>query len=113
MIITGKHLSRRTLLRGFGTAVALPLLDSMAPALAAPARMGKAPVRMAFLYVPNGIIMPDWTPKTTGAGYELSKTLKPLAAHREKMLVLSGLDQYNGQALGTARETMRGPGRAG
>lgn len=100
MIITGKHLSRRTLLRGFGTAVALPFLDSMSPALAAPARIGKSPVRMAFLYVPNGIIMKDWTPKATGAGYELPKTLAPLAAHRDKMLVLSGLDQYNGQALG-------------
>jgi len=57
MIITGKHLSRRTLLRGFGTAVALPFLDAMAPALAAPARMGKAPVRMAFFCTFGG-----WVP---------------------------------------------------
>ena len=97
MIITSKSLSRRTLLRGFGTAVALPFLDSMSPALAA---VKKPPVRMAFLYVPNGIIMKDWTPAVEGAGYKLSKTLEPLAAYREKMLVLSGLDQYNGQSLG-------------
>ena len=97
MIITKKSLSRRALLRGFGTAVALPFLDSMSPALAA---AKKTPVRMAFLYVPNGIIMKDWTPAAEGAGYQLSKTLEPLAAYREKMLVLSGLDQYNGQSLG-------------
>jgi len=101
MIITRKALSRRTLLRGFGTSIALPFLDGMVPALAAPNRAGAKPaVRMAFLYVPNGIIMKDWTPKNDGKGYELSKTLQPLAAHRERMLVLSGLDQYNGQALG-------------
>lgn len=101
MIITRKSLSRRTLLRGFGTTVALPFLDSMSPALAAPNRSGApAPVRMAFLYVPNGIIMKDWTPKAEGAGYELPKTLQPLEAYREKMLVLSGLDQYGGQSLG-------------
>lgn len=97
MIITRKSLSRRALLRGFGTAVALPFLDSMSPALAA---AKKAPVRMAFLYVPNGIIMKDWTPSEEGAGYKLSKTLEPLAAYRKKMLVLSGLDQHNGNSLG-------------
>src|SRR5215211_538019 len=97
MILTRKALSRRVLLRGFGTAVALPFLDSMSPALAA---VKKAPVRMAFLYVPNGIIMKDWTPAGEGAGYTLSKTLQPLAEYREKILVLSGLDQYNGQSLG-------------
>ena len=101
MIITRKALSRRTLLRGFGTSIALPFLDGMVPALAAPNRAGAKPaVRMAFLYVPNGIIMKDWTPKTDGKSYELPKTLQPLALHRDRMVVLSGLDQYNGQALG-------------
>ncbi len=99
MIITKKALSRRTLLRGFGTAVALPFLDSMSPALANRAA-AKPSVRMAFLYVPNGIIMKDWTPAAEGKGFPLSKTLEPLAAHRDRLLVLSGLDQYNGQALG-------------
>src|SRR5258708_29354338 len=59
-----------------------------------------AAVRMAFLYVPNGIIMKDWTPVGEGPGYQLSKTLQPLAELREKFLVLSGLDHYNGQSLG-------------
>ncbi len=100
-VVTQRSLSRRTLLRGLGTAVALPLLDSMCPALAAPARAGAAPpMRLAFLYVPNGIIMKDWTPKGEGASFEFSKTLKPLEAYRENVVVLSGLDHYNGQALG-------------
>lgn len=105
MIITGKSLSRRTLLRGFGTALALPVLDSMTPALkAAATTSGKAagapPTRMAFVYVPNGIIMKDWTPATAGANFELSPILKPLAAHKERMLVMSGLAHKNGRALG-------------
>ncbi|MGH9674158.1 MAG: DUF1552 domain-containing protein, partial [Bryobacteraceae bacterium] len=101
MMITGKSLPRRTFLRGLGTAVALPMLDAMAPALAAPSKSGAAPVRrMAFLYVPNGIIMKDWTPKAEGAGFEFSRTLKPVEPFRDKMLVLSGLDHYNGQSLG-------------
>ncbi|MBL8174457.1 MAG: DUF1552 domain-containing protein [Bryobacterales bacterium] len=101
MIIAKKALSRRALLRGFGTAVALPVLDSMVPALAAPGANPVAPVsRMAFLYVPNGIIMKDWTPKGDGRGFEFSKTLKPVEPFREKMIVMSGLDHYNGQALG-------------
>ena len=101
MIITKKSLPRRTFLRGLGTAMALPLLDSMVPAFAAPARNSAgAATRMAFLYVPNGIIMKDWTPRTEGAGYEFSRTLKPVEAFRDNLLVLSDLDHYNGQSLG-------------
>src|SRR5581483_12380136 len=61
-MITGKSLPRRTFLRGVGTAVALPFLDAMAPAFAAGRLPGKAPVRMAFVYVPNGIMMDGWNP---------------------------------------------------
>ncbi|MBM3763107.1 MAG: DUF1552 domain-containing protein [Acidobacteria bacterium] len=100
MIVTKKALGRRTFLRGIGTALALPVFDAMTPAFAAPARSGAAPVRMAFLYVPNGIIMKDWTPKETGRGFEFSKTLKPLEAYRDQINVLSGLDHKNGEALG-------------
>src|SRR5213592_2485840 len=101
MIIMKKSMSRRALLRGLGTAVAMPLLDAMSPALAAKSEIGAGPVRrMAFLYVPNGIIMKDWTPKTEGAGYEFSRTLKPVEAFRDNLLVLSDLDHYNGQSLG-------------
>ena len=101
MIITKQHLARRTFLRGIGTAMALPLLDSMVPALAAPARTGSAAgTRMAVLYVPNGIIMKDWTPAAEGKGYEFTRTLKPVEAFREDILLLSGLDHHNGAALG-------------
>ncbi|MGH8629217.1 MAG: DUF1552 domain-containing protein, partial [Burkholderiales bacterium] len=101
MIITKKSLPRRAFLRGFGTAVALPFLDAMAPALTALSRSDAKPVlRLAFLYVPNGIIMKDWTPKTEGAAFEFTPTLKPVEQFRDRLLVLSGLDHYNGQALG-------------
>lgn len=103
MIITGKHLSRRTVLRGLGTAISLPLLDAMTPALATtPAKRAaeRAPVRLAFVYVPNGIVMKDWTPKQTGRDYEMTRLLEPLKPLREDFFVLSGLDDYNGNALG-------------
>ena len=58
----GKHIPRRTVLRGLGTTIALPFLDSMVPAFAAPRLAGKTPRRMAFVYIPNGAIMGDWTP---------------------------------------------------
>lgn len=98
-IITGKHLSRRAVLRGLGAAVALPLLDAMQPALAAPAAK-KAPVRLGFVYVPNGIIMQDWTPAAAGADYPLPRILQPLAAVRSEFSVLSGLSDHNGNELG-------------
>ncbi len=101
MIVTRKSLDRRFFLRGFGTALALPFLDAMTPAFAAASKSaGAPPMRMAFLYVPNGIIMKDWTPKAEGRGYEFTNTLKPLEQFREKMLVLSGLDHYTGNSLG-------------
>lgn len=99
MIITGKHLPRRTFLRGMGTAIALPLLDAMTPALASSGR-AKAARRLAFVYVPNGIIMDEWTPRGTGKDYAISRILKPLEPLREDFLVLSGLADHNGNALG-------------
>ena len=100
MFITRKSLDRRTLLRGLGLGVALPMLDAMTPAFAASKTVAAAPRRLAFCYVPNGIIMPAWSPLTDGKDYELTRVLQPLAAYREKMLVLSGLSHKNGQALG-------------
>ncbi len=88
------RISRRTVLRGLGTVVALPFLEAMLPrALAAAAALGQAqaPRRMAFLYVPNGIIMSDWTPKTEGTGFELPAILQPMAPFQQDMLLLSGL----------------------
>ncbi len=89
-------MSRRTLLRGLGTAVALPFLESMVPSrrllgAEAAAAATAGPRRLAWIYVPNGIDMANWTPATFGAGYQLTPTLSTLAAHRDKMLVVSGL----------------------
>ena len=69
MIVTRKHLHRRTFLKGMGAAIALPVLDSMTPAFAAP-RMAAAPLRLAFTYVPNGIVMADWTPGADRRAFE-------------------------------------------
>ncbi|HVV47016.1 MAG TPA: DUF1552 domain-containing protein [Bryobacteraceae bacterium] len=97
--VTGKVLSRRAMLRGMGTAaVALPFLDSMQPALAATT---KAPVRLAFLYVPNGIIMSDWNPAEDYEGKfrEFPRALKPLEAFRGDMIQLGNLTHNSGRAL--------------
>jgi hypothetical protein len=92
MNLLGKPLSRRTLLRGLGTTLALPLLDAMIPALGPKARAAAKPVRrfQAF-YVPNGMAMEYWTPKGEGADFELSPILEPLAPYRDRMLALSGI----------------------
>ncbi len=85
-----------------GAAVALPFLDAMTPAFADTNRVGvvNTPRRVAFIYVPNGIIMKDWTPAAEGPAFEFTRILKPLEPHREDLLVLSGLTQNNGRALG-------------
>jgi hypothetical protein len=101
MIVTKKHLPRRTFLKGMGAAIALPMLDAMTPALSALGRSAaKAPLRMAFTYVPNGITMVDWTPKGAGAAFELARVMKPMEPFRQDMAVLSGLAHKNGYALG-------------
>jgi len=88
-------MNRRTLLRGLGAAIALPALDAMTPARAA-----AAPLRMAFAYVPNGIIMEHWTPTAEGAAFELPRVLAPFQPVKDKTLLLSGLAHVNGRALG-------------
>jgi hypothetical protein len=96
VVISKKAIARRAFLRGTGAALALPVLDAMTPAFAtAPAR----PVRMAFIEVPNGIMMDKFTPATEGAGYELTPVLEPLAQFRDRMSVLSGLDQGQSKGL--------------
>ncbi len=100
MIITKKALPRRTFLRGLGATMALPLLDSMVPALAAATTTSaQSPTRLSFVYVPNGMIMNQWTPKELGSQYQLTKIMEPLAPFREDMLVLSGLAHNTGWAL--------------
>jgi hypothetical protein len=88
-------MNRRTLLRGLGASIALPALDAMTPA-----RSAAAPLRMAFTYVPNGIIMENWTPVAEGKEYALPRVLQAFAPIREKTLLLSGLAHVNGRALG-------------
>ena len=92
MMISKKALSRRTVLRGVGATLALPLLDGMVPALTAMSRTAAAPVRrLGVVYVPNGIVMEQWTPPADGAGFEITPILKPLARFRDRLLVVSGL----------------------
>jgi hypothetical protein len=92
MIVTKKHLPRRTFLRGAGTAVALPLLDAMIPALQAERLTAAAPVRrLGFVFYTLGVHVDKWRPAGEGADYKLSPALAPLAPHRDKFLVLSGL----------------------
>jgi len=93
--------SRRTFLRGLGTLVALPALESLAPVRSlAAAAAGKPAVRMAFFFVPNGVHMPDWTPATEGADFQLPWTLQPLQPFKNELLMLSGLTQDHGRANG-------------
>ncbi len=97
MVVTGKSLSRRTFLRGAGAAVALPFLDSMVPAFAASA---KPPLRLAFLYVPNGIDMRNWNvPEAGPLVGNLPRILKPLEAFRGDMIQLGNLTHNSGRAL--------------
>lgn len=101
MIVTQKHLSRRTLLRGSGAVLALPFLDSMVPALTATPKSAANPaVRLGFVYVPNGIIESHWLPSTEGAGFEFKSSMKPLEAFRDQITVLSNLAQINGRSFG-------------
>ena len=100
MIVTRKHLHRRSFLKGMGAVVALPVLDAMTPAFATAAQLRKAPVRLAFTYVPNGITMAEWTPAGEGAAFQFSRIMKPLEPFRSDLMVVSGLAHKNGAALG-------------
>jgi Protein of unknown function (DUF1552) len=102
-VIRGVRLSRRAVLRGAGAAIALPLLDAMLPARLL-AGEPEAPRRLVFLCVPNGVHLPDWTPKSEGALTELPFVLEPLAPHAKDVQVLTGL------ALDGGRDHGDGPG---
>ena len=93
MFITKMHLPRRTVLRGLGATIALPLLDGMVPALTALSQTAAAPVRrFGVFYVPNGMSMPYWFPKTEGPLDELPPTLQSLNAFKDRVLLCGGLD---------------------
>jgi hypothetical protein len=108
MITLNNALPRRTFLRGLGATLALPLLESMTPRASVLGASSTAPTRLGYVYTPNGIIgacdkSPRpfmWTPKTAGANFEFSPTMKALEPFREQINVFSGLAQVNGRALG-------------
>ena len=91
MMVFKKAIARRTFLRGAGATLALPLLDSMVPALTA---LGQTPakrnIRLGIVYVPNGMIMPKWTPQTEGPNFETTPILEPLAAFRDQLSFSAG-----------------------
>ncbi|MDT8398192.1 MAG: DUF1552 domain-containing protein [Pseudomonadales bacterium] len=92
MFITKKHLSRRTVLRGLGSSVALPLLDAMIPASTAWAQTAAKPqTRLGFVFFPHGAVMERWMPASTGTDFEMSEILAPIAKFRNKMTIVSGL----------------------
>lgn len=95
-------LSRRTVLRGLGVAVALPFLEAMMPRsiLGAPTVAKNAPVRMGFIYIPNGINMSEWRPKGEETAFELSTTLQPLKNVKDDLLVFTGLKHKKAEANG-------------
>jgi len=113
MFITKVSLPRRTFLRGMGAALALPLLDAMVPALAAGAQTAVRPVRrLGVVYVPNGMAMDRWTPSSVGSTFELTPILNPLAAFRDRLLVVSGLNgaRSKGSHSGAATRFLTGFG---
>jgi len=90
--ITRKHISRRTLLRGAGVALSLPLLESMVPAFQSLANAAARPkTRLSCIYFPHGATMDKWTPGTVGANFAFSEILKPLEPFRDRVNIISGL----------------------
>ena len=99
MNVFKKHISRRTVLKGVGASIALPLLDAMNPAATAWAATpaGSAPKRFAFIGFPHGAIMDRWSPAQTGRDYQMSTILEPLAPFREHLTIVSGLRNKPGE----------------
>jgi hypothetical protein len=100
MMITRKPIGRRTLLRGLGASVALPLLESMMPSAKAAEAAAAARKRLQVLYLPNGMVMQNWAPAALGDNYAISTTLKPLEPFRDKFMVIKGLDHAMAEAMG-------------
>ena len=113
--LTNRPLARRTVLRGLGAAVGLPLLDAMVPAFALRAHAEQRPAhRFQAFYVPNGMAMEYWTPRAEGRNFELTPILEPLAPYREQLLVLSGLKaNWNYIHAGASGSFLTGATRGG
>src|SRR5262245_104443 len=97
MVINRKYIPRRTFLRGAGAVLALPMLDAMTPALSAE---GPRPIRMGFMQVPNGImnLKNEWSPKAEGPLEGMTRILEPLADHKDRLVVMSGLDSQQARS---------------
>lgn len=92
MFITKKHLTRRMVLRGLGSSVALPLLDAMIPAATVLAQTAAAaPPRLGFVFFPHGAVMERWTPTTIGSDFDVPEILMPAAKFKDRMTIVSGL----------------------
>src|SRR5215469_16641113 len=97
--ITRRYISRRTVLRGAGAAIALPLLDAMIPASTLLAQTAAKPtVKLGFLYFPPGAIMEQWTPEKQGADFERSPILEPLKPFQKQVTSVSGLGNRPGES---------------
>ena len=97
------QLTRRNMLRGMGVSLALPWMESLSSASSLTrlsSQPDAPPLRMGFVFVPNGVHLQDWTPKTEGFGFELPYILEPLQAVKDDLLVLSGLTHDKGRANG-------------
>lgn len=102
-------LPRRSFLKSASACIALPFLDAMVPANPGRGRgAGKPPVRLAWLYVPNGVVIPNWKPKQVGAGYEMPSILKPLEPVKDRVLVLSDLAAMHCRGVGGSHEPTGG-----
>jgi hypothetical protein len=109
-----KSLSRRTVLRGAGTALALPFLDAMVPAVSRLNAAAKPVNRFQAFYVPNGMAMEYWTPKGEGTSYQLSPIHEPLAKFKDQMLVMSGIKaNWNYIHAGASGSFLTGTARGG
>jgi hypothetical protein len=101
MFLSKKHLSRRTVLRGLGASVSLPLLDAMIPAGTALAQTAAAPKpKMGFFYLPHGAVMDRWKPATAGRAFELPQILAPFAPFKNDMTIVSGLRNQAAEGAG-------------
>lgn len=98
------NFNRRSFLKGMGAAIALPMFETLAPTRLLASGVGVsasgAPVRMAYLFVPNGVNLAEWTPSSTGANFELPAILEPLNPYKRDLNILSGLTQDKGRANG-------------
>src|SRR5690606_5510052 len=99
MFLTRKHLSRRTVLRGAGATIALPLLDAMIPAGTALANTAANPSqRLGFVYFAHGALQDEWEPRQTGRDFEFPFILEPLEPLRDYVTVVSGLRNKGGES---------------